>query len=270
MADELVHLTHDGPVATITLDSPHNRNALSRQLMAELEERVRAAIADEGVRVVVLTGAGSVFCSGADLKEQREANQRGASTGPGALVPTLKAILESPKPFIARVNGAARAGGIGLLAACDIAVAIDTATFAFSEVRIGVAPAIISVVCIPRMGLTRARELMLTGSVFNAAQAAEWGLLNAVAPEDGLDATVESYVESFLAAAPWALAATKEMVRRVPALSMEDGFAYAADLSARLFAGEEALEGFTAFAERRPPRWALTPDPSPRARGEGS
>ncbi len=259
MPSELVHLTHDGPVATITLDSPHNRNALSRQLFAELEAHVRTAVADGAVRVVVITGAGTVFCSGADLKEQREANASGAQTGPGLLVPILISIIEAPKPVIARVNGAARAGGLGLAAACDIVVAVDTATFAFSEVRIGVAPAIISVVCIPRMGMVKSRELMLTGAPFPAPDAATWGLVNATAPADGLDAVVQAYTDAFRSAAPNALAETKAMLRKVPALGVEDGFVYAAALSTRLFAGEEALEGFTAFAEKRPPRWAAGP-----------
>ncbi|MGH2608224.1 MAG: enoyl-CoA hydratase/isomerase family protein, partial [Tepidiformaceae bacterium] len=215
------------------------------------------AIADAAVRVVVITGAGTVFCSGADLKEQREANERGEQTGPGPLVPILTAMIEAPKPFIARVNGAARAGGIGLFAACDIAVAVETATFALSEVRIGVAPAVISVVVIPRIGLAKSRELMLTGNVFDAAEAARIGLLNAVAPADGLDAAVRAYVDAFLSAAPGALAETKAMLRRVPGMPVDEAFAYGSELSARLFAGEEALEGFTAFAEKRPPRWAL-------------
>jgi methylglutaconyl-CoA hydratase len=256
MPDELVHIGIDGPVATVTLDSPRNRNALSRQLTAELDAHTRAAIADPAVRVVVLTGSGPVFCSGADLREQREANERGEQTGPGALVPILEAVMDAPKPVIARVNGAARAGGIGLLAACDIAIAVDTATFGFSEVRIGVAPAIISVVCIPRMGLVKSRELMLTGETFGAEDACRWGLLNAVAPVDDLDAAVERYVDAFLAAAPSALAATKAMLRNVPGMARDEAFPYASDLSARLFAGEEALEGFTAFAEKRPARWS--------------
>jgi methylglutaconyl-CoA hydratase len=223
MPDELVHLTLDGPVATVTLDSPHNRNALSRQLFADLERQVSAAIAQPGSRVVVITGAGTVFCSGADLKEQREANERGEQTGPGALVPILEAIMDAPKPVIARVN---------------------------------VAPAVISVVCIPRLGLVKSRELMLTGETFGAEDACRWGLLNAVAPADALDAGVRRYVDAFLSAAPGAMAETKAILRRVPGMSRDEAFPYVSELSARLFAGVEALEGFTAFAEKRPPRWA--------------
>ena len=256
MPDELVHLTLNGPVATVTLDSPYNRNALSRQLFADLERQLAAAIAEPSARVVVLTGVGSVFCSGADLKEQREANERREPTGPGALVPILQAIMDAPMPVIARVNGAARAGGIGLLAACDIAVAVDTATFAFSEVRIGVAPAVISVVVIPRIGIVKSRELMLTGNTFDASEAKAIGLVNAIAPADSLDTATQSYIDAFLAAAPGALAETKAMLRRVPGMPPDEAFPHVSDLSARLFAGGEALEGFTAFAEKRPPRWA--------------
>jgi hypothetical protein len=144
MSDELVHLEVAKGVGTITLDSPHNRNALSRQLTSELWGHLQAALADERVRVIVLTGSGTVFCSGADLKEQRDSNVAGnTQAGPVGLPQILTAMWESPKPVIGRINGAARAGGLGLVAACDIAVAVETTTFALSEVRIGVIPAVI-------------------------------------------------------------------------------------------------------------------------------
>src|SRR5262249_44326915 len=156
-------------VATITLDSPHNRNALSRRLLADLERHLDAAIADRRARAIVLTASGPAFCSGADLKEAREPAPAGqAAPRGGGLVGVMTAMWTAPKPVVARVNGPARAGGLGLMCACDISVAVDTATFAFSEVRVGVAPAVISVVTVPRLGPTRALELFLTGGAFDA------------------------------------------------------------------------------------------------------
>ncbi len=258
-AEELVHVAVACGVATITLDSPHNRNALSRRLVAELAEGIEAALLDDAVRVVVLTGAGPVFCSGADLKEQREANAGGNTTenpaGVGGVAEILQRIWEAPKPFVCRANGPARAGGLGLVAACDISVAVDTATFGFSEVRIGVAPAIISVVTLPRLGMVKGLELMLTGEPFGAAEAVAHGLLNACAPMEHLDAAVGRYVEMLLKGGPKAMAATKALVRAVPEMPVGAAFEAMAKRSAELFASEEALEGLSAFAEKRDPRW---------------
>ena len=258
-SDNLVHLEVSSSVATITLDSPYNRNALSAQLTSELETHVRAALADDQVRVVVLTGTGPVFCSGADLTEQRERNASGQSSGVvgmGGLPAILTAIWESPKPVIGRINGAARAGGLGLVAACDITVAIDTATFGFSEVRLGVIPAVISVVCLPKLGASRCMELFLTGEPFTSAQAEAWGLVNRAVSAADLDASVAAYVTNLLKGSPRALAGAKDLVRRVPGMSLGEGFTWASAESARYFASEEALEGMIAFAEKRPPRWA--------------
>jgi len=255
VSEELVHLNVAGGVATVTLDSPANRNALSRALLAGLEDSLNAAIADEHARLIVLTGAGPVFCSGADLKERGGAGEPGRS-GPGALVTILKRIWDSPKPVIARVNGPARAGGLGLIAACDIAVSVDSATFAFSEVRIGVIPAIISVVVLPRLGAAKTMELFLTGDTFSAAEAAQAGLLNAAVPADRLDESVGRYADSILKGAPGALQGCKRLVREVPAMSIDAAFELTAAWSAEYFASEEAREGMKAFAEKRPPRWA--------------
>jgi methylglutaconyl-CoA hydratase len=289
---ELVHLEIERGVATITLDSPHNRNALSRSLLADLERHVRAAVVDERARVIVLTGTGPAFCSGADLKEPREATadrreeppaeataghqgepppettasrqgerRRKVRAGkepmaPGGLVSIVTALWESPRPVVGRINGPARAGGLGLMCACDIVVAVDTATFAFSEVRVGVSPAIISVVTLPRLGPTRALELFLTGDAFDARTAAGYGFINAAVPRGELDAAVGRYVESLLKGAPGALGETKRLVREVPGLPLAEAFHRMAALSARLFVSEEAREGMTAFAEKRPPSWA--------------
>ncbi|MGE5596438.1 MAG: enoyl-CoA hydratase/isomerase family protein, partial [Hyphomicrobiales bacterium] len=211
---ELVHIEAARGVATITLDSPANRNALSRQLTAELAARLQAALDDPAVRIIVLTGSGTVFCSGADLKEQREANAAGgAGSGPSGLPAILTAMWHSPKPVIGRINGVARAGGLGLVAACDIAVAADTATFALSEVRIGVIPAVISVVLLPKLNPARAMELFIGGEPFSAADAVSYGLLNAAVPTDELDAAVDRYVTMLRKGAPNAVAGAKRLVR---------------------------------------------------------
>jgi methylglutaconyl-CoA hydratase len=262
-ADELVHLEVAGGVGTITLDSPANRNALSSRLTADLERQIAAALADDRVRVIILTGNGPVFCSGADLKEQRERNAAGSGTTvPGAgvagggLPAIITSIRDSPKPVIGRINGPARAGGLGLVAACDIAVGVEGATFGFSEVRLGVIPAIISVVCIPKLGQSRCMELFLTGEPFEARQAVEWGLLNTAVPVSELDAAVGRYAGSILKGSPGALGGAKQLVRKVPTMGMAEAFAWTAAESAKYFASPEALEGMTAFAEKRPPSWA--------------
>ena len=253
---ELVHLGIGRGIATITLDSPANRNALSRQLAAELDGHMRAAIADPAARLIVLTATGSVFCSGADLKEQREANASGGQTGPTALAPILELMWDSPKPVIGRINGAARAGGMGLVAACDLAIGVESASFAVNEVRIGVIPAIISVVLLRKLSLTVAMELFLTGEPFDGRRAVEIGLLNAAVPAEALDAEVARYVEMVRKGAPNALAGAKRLVREVPAMEMHAAFEEMAARSAVHFASAEALEGMTAFAEKRSPSWA--------------
>lgn len=256
MTGELVRLSVNGGVATITLDSPSNRNALSSALVSQLDQALGSAIADDRARLIVLTGEGPVFCSGADLKERVSAPASGQPSGPGGLVAILKAILDSPKPVIVRVNGPTRAGGIGLVAACDIAVAVEDATFAFSEVRIGVIPAMISVVCIPKLGAAKSMELFLTGDTFGAADAVRYGLLNAAVPADQLDGAVARYTSSILKGAPGALAGAKLLVRDVPGMDIDAAFEMTAVRSAAFFTSEEAAEGMSAFAQKRPPRWA--------------
>lgn len=251
---ELVHSTVADGVATLTLDSPPNRNALSPQLMGELAAGLRAALADPAVRVLVLSHTGRVFCSGMDLKAAARAS--GAGDMPVTDFPEILTTLwTSPKPVVARIGGPARAGGIGLIAACDIAVAARSATFAFTEVRLGVVPAVISVPVLPRLAPRAAHELFLTGEVFDASRAASIGLVNSAVDDSSLDAEVERYVDMLVRGAPGALAAAKEMLRRPAAASMADDFAAMATLSASRFAGEEGREGMAAFAQKRPAAW---------------
>jgi methylglutaconyl-CoA hydratase len=251
---ELVHRTTIHGVSTITLDSPGNRNALSAALRAQLREHLDAAAQDGTTRVVVLTHTGPVFCSGMDLREARD---RGADDASVLEFPAiLQAIWTHPKPVVARVAGPARAGGVGIIAACDLAVAARTATFAFSEVRIGVVPAVISAVLRPRMLPRAVQELFLTGETFDAGRAERDGLITAAVPADRLDEEVARYVAMLRLGAPEALAATKRLLATPPAEDLGQELAEQVERSARFFGSAEAAEGMRAFAEKRPPSWA--------------
>jgi methylglutaconyl-CoA hydratase len=238
-------------VATVLLDSPGNRNALSARLLAALASALDDCGADRSVRVVVLTGAGPAFCSGADLKEAAS----GAGPGPVSLPDVLRRIWSHRCPVVARVNGAVRAGGIGLMAACDIVVAPDDATFAFSEVRIGVVPAIIAVPVLARMNATAAHEYFLTGAPFGAAEATATGLVNRAVPAASLDPAVLEYTDALAAGAPEALAAAKQLRRTVPSEPEQAAFARLEALSARHFASEEARAGVAAMLARTRAPW---------------
>ena len=247
----LVRVERRGPAAVLTLDSPHNRNALSRTLLAQLHAALLAAPQDPGVRVVVLTGAGPAFCSGADLKEQRT----GGVAMVAALPDVLLAIMQGPLPVVARVNGAARAGGLGLVAACDLAVGLTSATFGFSEVRLGVVPAIIAVPCLLRLGRQAARELFLTGEPFDGTRARQIGLLDRAVGEDELDATVDALVAQLGLGAPGALAATRAVLDDLAGDDLAADLARMAQVSAERFASDEGREGIAALLDERPPSW---------------
>lgn len=246
-----VQLTWDAGVATITLDSPQNRNALSSALVAGVHEALDQAT-DAACRAIVLAHTPPVFCAGADLKER---SARGGAAGVNdAFVSLLQRLMRVPQPTIAAVQGPVRAGGIGLMAACDLVVVAPDVTFAFTEVRIGVAPAIISVPILRRVPPAHLTAAFLTGRTFDAAHAERVGLVDVVAED--VAATVHDLCDGILAAAPGAVAATKRLLHEVPDLGVEEGFARMGELSSTLFASDEAAEGMAAFLERRPPRWA--------------
>ena len=242
-------------VATLTLDSPGNRNALSRPMRAQLRTALEEALADDAVRAIVLDHTGRVFCSGMDLSEA--AGGASEEQGVREFPDLLELVWSSPKPVVAAVRGPARAGGIGLLAACDVVVTGTSATFAFSEVRLGLVPAVISAVVLPRMAPHVAHRLMLTGQVFDAEAAAAGGLVDLVVPDADVDAEVRAQLVHLTAGAPAALAETKRLLRaRQPELAFGDLL----DLSARFFAGDEGQEGIAAFREKRPARWVPAAD----------
>ena len=252
--DPVVQVAVSRGVATLTLDSPANRNALSRALRAELKAALVDALADDAVRVVVLDHTGRVFCSGMDLAEAAEGGAR--QQGVRELPELLELIWSFPKPVVAAVRGPARAGGVGLLAACDVVVAGESATFAFSEVRLGLVPAVISAVVLPRMVPHVAHRLMLTGQVFGADVAAAGGLVDLVVPDADVDGEVRAQLVGLTAGAPTALAETKRLLRAGTRLEFDDLL----DLSARFFAGDEGQEGIASFREKRPARWVPTRD----------
>jgi methylglutaconyl-CoA hydratase len=236
----------------LTLNSPANRNALSERLLAQLDQALRDATSDPAVRAVVLTGTGTVFCSGADLSER-------GTAAPSRMPAILTSIVESAVPVVVRVNGHARAGGIGLIAAADMAVAAETATFAFTEVRVGVAPAMILVPALRVMDRRFLSRATLTGERFGAAEAVGAGLLTAVTPDEAaLDAWVADRTTELRQAAPGAVRATKELLRTLPAQAWAEGLTAAAVTSAELFAGAEAAEGMEAFLQKRRPAWDAT------------
>ncbi|MBU6316252.1 MAG: enoyl-CoA hydratase/isomerase family protein [Acidobacteria bacterium] len=252
----LVHCEVADGVATITLDSPANRNALSRQLVADLNSALDRA-EQEHARAVVLTHTPPVFCAGADLKE-RAADTATPPDGTSAgnpMATAMQRLATMPAVTIAAVDGPARAGGIGLMAACDLVVVNPQITFALTEVRIGVAPAIISVPILARCGWSKLASAWLTGEPFGAETARDMGLVTHVS--DDVAGTVRSLVQGVLAGAPGAVAAAKAVLRQ-PTPSMDDRAVMAemTALSDRLFRSEEAAEGMRAFAEKRPPRWA--------------
>lgn len=252
-----VRTTVEGGIATITLASPANRNALSAELMDGLGDALAAAHADPAVRVIVLTNEGPAFCAGADLSGRAGPPPRHDLPG------ILTAITDGPKPVVGRIAGHCMGGGVGLAAACDISVATAEARFGFTEVRIGVAPAIISVVVLPKLRRADAAELFLTGQRITAARAAEVGLINRAVEPGALDDAVAGICGMLLAGGPSALAAAKQLISRVPGMPADEAFAWTAELSARLFASEEAAAGMRAFRERTDPPWV------PATEGDG-
>ena len=256
MTGTLVRAATARGVATLTLDSPPNRNALSSALIDQLLDALAGAVADPAVRVVLLSHTGPVFCSGVDLAETEAA--RATGTLPAARMgELLQALWDCPKPVVARVGGPARAGGLGLVAAADIAVCPTEATFAFSEVRLGVVPAVISATVLPRLTSRAAAELFPTGEVFDGTRAAQVGLVTAAVPATDLDARVDRYVGGLLRGAPGALAGAKALLRRTPPDDIGENLAELTGLSVSYFRSAEGLEGVAAYRQKRDPAWVV-------------
>ncbi len=253
----LVHSRIRGPIATVTLDSPGNRNALSVELIEQLCGTLRKLEAQPAVRVVVLSHTGSVFCSGVNL--------RAASSCIKGVAELLATVWEHPVPVIAAVSGAVRGGGLGLLCATDIVVASAQSSFSFSEVRVGVVPGTIWPLVADRIAAS-ARYLLLTGEIFNADQAQRIGLVTATVKPEQLDDTVANYASGILQGAPAAVVTTKRLLRtsatRLPADgSLRELLRPLAAASGEKFDSAEAREGRAAFADKRSPSWAPRTEP---------
>jgi methylglutaconyl-CoA hydratase len=248
--DPVLHEVANG-IATLTLNRPDNRNALSPELINGMADGLAAAVADDDVRVIVLTAVEPAFCAGADLK--------GTSSDEIAKVdlPGLLDLIQlGPKPVVGRINGHCTGGGVGLAAACDISIAAVDVQFGFTEVRIGAAPAMISVVVLPKLRRGDAMELFLSGEKISAARAAELGLVNHAVPRAELDTAIGELTGKLVRGGPEALAASKRLVFDVPAMpDRATAFAETQKISIERFTSAEAAEGLTAFREKRDAAW---------------
>jgi methylglutaconyl-CoA hydratase len=253
---ETVRVESREAVTTVTLQRPDARNAFDERVIADVTAAFSAIPPD--TRVVVLAGAGPVFCAGADagwMKRSKGYTEEQNARDAYAMAAMLRAIDECPRPVIARIHGAALGGGGGLAAACDVAIAAEGTQFGFTEVRLGLIPAVISTFVLPRIGARAARRYFLTGERFGAAEARAIGLVHEVAAPDALDARVDALAREFLLAGPEAVAAAKRLIREASELSREEAIDYTVRTLARLRVTPEAQEGLGAFLEKRKPQW---------------
>jgi enoyl-CoA hydratase len=248
--DTLVQYSADRAIARIALDSPRNRNALSTAMVRQLTEALATAAADDSVRAVELTHTGTTFCAGADLTE---ASQGGMASSTERVTALLRSIVALPKPVAGSIDGHVRAGGLGLVGACDIVLAGPASTFAFTEVRLGLAPAMISLTTLPRMDPRAASRYFLTGETFDAPTAARIGLVTEAV--DDIDAGTMAVLDALRAASPQGLRETKPLLTPAILAGFDSRASDLAELSARLFGSAEAAEGMAAFLAKRRPAW---------------
>ncbi len=255
-----LEVTHQPGVAVLWLNRPERRNALDRALIDELTHAIAAAQHDPAVGAIMLAGRGKAFCAGADLNWMQSAAEAPPAVNEAEalrLAELLRALAESPKPTLARVHGPAFAGGLGLVAACDLAVASYEASFCLTEVRIGLAPAVISPYVVRALGPRAASRYMLTGELFDGGDAFRLGLVHEIVPAEALDENVNALLGNLLQGGPQALAATKQLIREASNQPLDATLRHrTAQRIATLRAGDEAREGMAAFLARRPPQWA--------------
>lgn len=261
----LVEYSHNKRIATVTMNRPEIHNAMSSQLLLDLQAAFQALSTDEKLAGVVLTGAGKSFSAGADLSMMqaaanytREQNQHDAQTMAGA----FEHLNNFPAPIVARVNGAALGGGLGLMAVCDIVIAVDTARLAFSEAKLGIAPAMISPFIISKIGVSWARKLFVTGERFSPALAREIGLVHTVVPLADLDTTIENTLQELLSSAPQAMRACKTLACTVGRMDPLAARNFTAETIANLRVSAEGQEGLKAFLEKRKPNWIAAQEES--------
>ena len=250
-SDEVVHHSIERGIATLTLDSPDNRNALSARLVGELGDRLAAAAADEGVRAIVLAHTGSTFCAGADLREA--GSEGGPARGTTRMIGLMRSIVELPKPVLAKVEGHVRAGGMGLIGACDIVVAGPGSTFALTEVRLGLAPAMITLTLRGRLTPRALSRYYLTGESFDAVTAQSIGLITSAAAD--VDAELAHLCEALRKGSPQGLAEGKKLAAAATLAAFDSDAGALQALSQRLFESEQAREGMASFLEKRPAAW---------------
>jgi enoyl-CoA hydratase/methylglutaconyl-CoA hydratase len=247
-ADDLVHLEVDDAVATVTLDSPANRNALGSALIGQLRAALHTAAGEDSVRVILLRSAGPVFCSGADMREAVEVGMQAVARD---MVAVQRTIVALPRPVVVRLDGPVRAGGLGLVAAADVVLAADTVTFAFTEVRLGLAAATISLTCLDRMSERAASWRFLGGEPFDAAEAERVGLVTRAVPAAGMDAAVADVLTALRQGTPQGLGETKAVLNAELLARMDAQGERLAELSARLFASDESRAAMRTFLDRR-------------------
>ena len=249
----------DKHIARVTLDRPDVHNAFNDELIKRLTDAFTELGARDEIRAIILAGNGKSFCAGADLNWMKRMVQYSHEENvedARAVGRMFLAITKCPKPVIARIHGAALGGGAGLAAACDIAVAVESAQFGFTEVKLGILPAVISPFVLARIGTARAREFFITGERFLAAVAQNIGLIQHVVAHDfALDALIDSKISQILTSAPGAVAAAKELIFGVASRTLETSLDYTAETIARVRAGEEGQAGMKAFLERQKPPW---------------
>ena len=245
-------------IATVMLRRPEVHNAFNAQVVQDLMNAFTVLSADERLHGIVLTGEGASFCAGADINQMKEAGTYTAEQNLEdalRLADLLHTINTNPCPVIARINGTAMGGGVGLVAVSDIAIAAEHARFAFSEVKLGIAPAVISPYVVPKIGTTNARVLFTTGERFSATRAHSMGLLHAVVPPEQLDDAVGKAIQELLTSAPQALRVCKSLALTVGKMTYEEARNYTTQMIANLRMSDEGQEGLRAFLEKRKPLW---------------
>jgi methylglutaconyl-CoA hydratase len=258
----LVETGGDG-VTRVTLNRPEAKNAMSQQLVEELAAAVSQLGADASVRAIVLSGAGDVFCAGGDLKGMKQQVFRSRDeriADATSLARLLAEMNELPKPLIGRINGPAYGGGVGLISVCDVAIGVDTARFALTEVTLGLLPATISPYVVARLGVPNSRRAILTGRKFDAQEAVRIGLLNEIVEDEYLDAAIRDELASTLQCAPQAVAASKKLIRYVSSHDTPENIQYTAEALADAWESAEVAEGIAGFLEKRPPNWRVEPE----------
>jgi methylglutaconyl-CoA hydratase len=253
-----INIILDGPVAYVTLNRPDVRNAFDDTLIAELTAALRDLGGRDSVRAIVLTGAGEVFSAGADLNWMRKVAEYSHEENVAdalKLADLMETLYITPKATIARVNGACIGGALGLVSACDIAVASTEAFFALREIRLGITPAVISPYVIRRIGERNARDYFLTGRRIDAPAALDIGLVHEVVDPGKLDEAVAHWIDRFMHSGPDAVKACKELIARVAGAPIEDVKQFTAEMIASLRGSEEGQEGFAAFFQKRKPKW---------------